>query len=147
MDPLSAIGLASAIVQFVDFGSRIVSGALEISRSATGATRENAAIENATTKLQLLNDELTKHSQSRPSGANPQDPLLQLTQECVDLSEKLIVKLAQLKAGPGSTRYLTFRKALKTVWQKDKIDAMQTRLGEIRDLQMLAAIVNMRYVR
>jgi hypothetical protein len=30
MDPLSALGLAAAVVQFVDFGSKILSGAYKI---------------------------------------------------------------------------------------------------------------------
>lgn len=145
MDPLSAVSLASAIVQFVDFASRIVSGALEIRKSATGATRDNVTVEDATTKLRSLNHKLARGCQGQ-AAAGPQSPLEQLTQQCLALSGKLLMKMNTLKAAKGSSTFTTFRKALKAMWAKDEIDAMKVRLNEIRDLQMLAILVNIRYV-
>ncbi|EPE09112.1 nacht nucleoside triphosphatase [Ophiostoma piceae UAMH 11346] len=51
MDPISALGLASNIIQFVDFASQLVTTGLDIYKSSHGATRENAALEVSVTQL------------------------------------------------------------------------------------------------
>jgi hypothetical protein len=45
MDPLSALSLATSIVQFVDFATKIVHGARQIYQTGESATAENADIE------------------------------------------------------------------------------------------------------
>lgn len=44
MDPVSAIGLAAAVLQFADFGAQVVSKAREISRSSTSRTALEAGL-------------------------------------------------------------------------------------------------------
>ena len=41
MDPVSALGVASSIVQLVDFGFRLVSNSVELYKSNDGATVTN----------------------------------------------------------------------------------------------------------
>jgi len=50
MDPLTAISLASSIVQFVDFGSKLIGGAREIYCS----TAQNATLEVVITEISLV---------------------------------------------------------------------------------------------
>jgi hypothetical protein len=52
LDPLNALSLASAVVQFVDFSSRLISTGYDIYRSNEGAAAENLEIEAATSILQ-----------------------------------------------------------------------------------------------
>jgi hypothetical protein len=75
MDPLSALGLAASVVQFIDFGAKIISHAKEIEKNGSSATVQHISsitldfIEiNSTLKGQLLsvktaNLPLTKESQ------------------------------------------------------------------------------------
>lgn len=56
MDPVSAIGLVAAVLQFADFGAQIVSKAREISQSSTSRT----ALE---TELLVSVDDLDRLSQ------------------------------------------------------------------------------------
>ncbi|KAE8412911.1 hypothetical protein BDV36DRAFT_300444 [Aspergillus pseudocaelatus] len=42
MDPFSALSIATAVLQFVDFGTKLLSGAHEIYYSTTGTTEENS---------------------------------------------------------------------------------------------------------
>jgi hypothetical protein len=52
MDPISILGLAANILQFIDYGTQLLSGTQEIYRSATGASSENIEIEGTTERLQ-----------------------------------------------------------------------------------------------
>src|SRR6266566_2274950 len=58
MDILVAIGLAGNIIQFVDFGGKLISKTAEIYKSSTGALVENVDIETATNNLVLLSTTL-----------------------------------------------------------------------------------------
>ncbi|KAK7990193.1 hypothetical protein PG989_010508 [Apiospora arundinis] len=51
MDPFAAIGLASAIITFIDFGSKIVKISKEIHGSASGTSNANADLENLTKSM------------------------------------------------------------------------------------------------
>lgn len=44
LDPFSALSLASSIVQFVDFSSKLFSASFKIGSSATGVSRETEQI-------------------------------------------------------------------------------------------------------
>jgi hypothetical protein len=54
MDPLSALGVAASIVQFIQFGSSITSQALEIYKSSEGSSADNFECENASKRLREL---------------------------------------------------------------------------------------------
>ena len=45
MDPITALGIAGNVVQFIDFGLKAVSKAREIHSSSTGALRVNVDLE------------------------------------------------------------------------------------------------------
>ena len=64
MDPFTAIGLASAIVQFVDYASKLVKGTIEIYGSATGDTAETGSLKLVTQKLRDLTQKGTIPSES-----------------------------------------------------------------------------------
>lgn len=60
MDPLTAIGLASAIVQFVDFSYTLVSEAREMYSSAKGARAEHDEADSAIDRLRDLTSRLPR---------------------------------------------------------------------------------------
>jgi hypothetical protein len=72
LDPLTAIGLAGNIVQFIDFSLTIVSKASEIRQSADGVPRENHDLEIVTKNLVAITARLT--NSVRP----PEEPLISL---------------------------------------------------------------------
>ena len=66
MDPLSALSVAAAVVQFVDFGIEILVKGKELYESANGALSENIPIQAASERLQSLAGDLqTSLSHSR----------------------------------------------------------------------------------
>jgi hypothetical protein len=59
MDPLSALGVAAAVVEFVDFGAEIISTAREICESSVGATKRNSTYEITVSEFEQLSKKLT----------------------------------------------------------------------------------------
>ena len=128
MDPLTALSLASAVVQFVDFGISILKAGNEVYHRLDGATIRNAAIEDVTTNLRDLMDRLTVQS---PVAGTPLTPaqvaLNSLVQKCSNKAQELIDKLNNVKAkGPGFWK--TVSAAFLTVCSKKEIEGISEEL-------------------
>jgi hypothetical protein len=54
MDPLSALSAAAGVVQFLDYGTRVMSKSRELYTAADGALSANVEIEEASARLQSL---------------------------------------------------------------------------------------------
>jgi len=54
LDPVSALGVAAAVVQFVDYGTQIVSKGRKIYRSGDGTLAENVELEATSSRLRDL---------------------------------------------------------------------------------------------
>ncbi|KAH6955688.1 hypothetical protein BKA56DRAFT_563572 [Ilyonectria sp. MPI-CAGE-AT-0026] len=136
LDPVSALSIAAAVVQFVDFSRKIVSKSKHLYHSTAGALRENIETETVTMRLKDITDHLrTTAVSSALSGTTPSVARIeQIRTECFQVSEQLLQKLHQLKV-PTTSRFRTwksFRQALKSVWSKSDIDAMASRLAVLR---------------
>jgi len=60
MDPVSTLSLAAAIVQFVDFGCRVLDKSQEIYKSASGNLAENIETQSVTEQLKTLTERSTR---------------------------------------------------------------------------------------
>jgi hypothetical protein len=58
MDPFTAFGLASNILQFIDFSAGVISEAREVYKSASGATAANTSLEIRVQKMKNLSIKL-----------------------------------------------------------------------------------------
>lgn len=100
MDPVTAIGLASSPVQFVDFGIRVVSKGFKIYRSVDGCLIENLDLEVVTNDLIVLQKKLATKPGIEASSKELEEfkSLELLLERSSDLAEKLLVKLNVAKA-------------------------------------------------
>ncbi|KAL8842262.1 MAG: hypothetical protein Q9170_000588 [Blastenia crenularia] len=131
LDPLTAISLASAIVQFVDFSIKIVSQIQEIYQSASGATRENVTISEITEDIKVLNHNIW--SNTNPLQLQASEMALQrLAESCETEADALLLVLAELKVPPDASHWLSFKKAIKGARQKGKVQELETRLGKLQ---------------
>ncbi|TGO32435.1 hypothetical protein BHYA_0318g00100 [Botrytis hyacinthi] len=135
MDPVSAISLAAAIAQFIDYSCKIVCKSKEIYNSASGLTTDHNRTETATLRLK----ELTQLIHLPPKRTNSASSIVHsrlqiITQECMIVSDTLINRLNQLKAPTQSQhpKWKSFRMALKSVWSKHEIDEFALRLRDLR---------------
>jgi hypothetical protein len=135
MDPVSALSVAASVIQFVDYGTRVISKAREIYASADGTLSANSEIEEATTRLQVLSNSL------RPEGGLPLGPLDEadtaldnICKECIQVSRELVCTFEKLKL-PKSYKHKkweSFRRSFKGVWGKEKTKEVVERLARLR---------------
>lgn len=133
MDPLTALGLASNIVQLITFASDLVSKGREIYKSVDGALVENLELETITTTLQELSQSV--HLPRRPrleKLTKTERKLHELCHDCNDVSGQLLGVIRGLKAKGPATRWNSFRHALNSVWKENEIEALETRLDRYR---------------
>jgi hypothetical protein len=142
MDPLTALGLASNIVQFVDFSGKLISATHEIYTSASGARNENVELESLAQNLKHLANQACP-LQTTIMVVGKEDELLRdLGKQCVELSDELVSILEKLKAKSGSKKWQSFYQALQTVRKKDEIEALQQRLDRIGNQMGVRAVLN-----
>lgn len=134
MDPISAIGLASSVVAFVDFSSKLVRGIYQVVDSADGATHENSDLNTVMQDLEVVTASIevdfkwsSKHEKE----------LARLASKCATLSRDLQKTLRSVKLQQGNVPWQTIKAAWKTVTKKDKIESMEKRIDQYRAELML----------
>jgi hypothetical protein len=141
METLAIIGLVGNIVQFVDFSGKLISKSAELYRSTEGALAENIDIETATNHLVQLNNKLKD-----TAGATSDGALENLCTSCGAAAHELLTALDNIKARGEKDKWKSVRKALHSVWSKDKIKELERRLARFREDLNLHVVVNLREV-
>jgi hypothetical protein len=139
MDPLSALSVAAAVVQFVDYGTDLVSKGRELYKSADGALSGNFELEAASSRLQLLGgalqDSLLHGQQGRQGPLTERDQGLDtICNGCTDVSKDLISRLKRLKLPTDCKhrKWESFKLTLKIVWSKEKMEETAAKLAKLR---------------
>lgn len=141
LDPLTAISLASSVVQFTDFGIRLVIGSIELYYSADGANAERSNLESRITHVRNLANLIIyplEHSDDEGSQSEHEKVLRELATSCNEIASDLLLVLDGLKvkraAGPGR-KVESFRKAIaaQTPWNKDKIASLEKKLRGVQE--------------
>ncbi|OAA66663.1 NACHT nucleoside triphosphatase [Niveomyces insectorum RCEF 264] len=162
MDPLTALGLASNIVQFVDFALKLYSASAEIVGSARGATTHNHELDTVYTRLQTFTSELKLAADGEPStpadghstaGALENAPgnahtkaiqphvtaIEQIAAECRVVCGQLLDVVNGLRVDPTASnrRLRSLGAALKTAFGTKKIAGLEERLKRFQALLAL----------
>jgi hypothetical protein len=133
-DVFSSLAVAGNILQFVDFGSKLLSLSFRIYHSTSGASETTEEWIRITTHLQNLCDQLSETSPSaepligRPlAGAATLENLIR---DCKAAGDELLTALRTLtsKKGHGGRKWESLRVALATIWKEGDIEAMRQRL-------------------
>ena len=147
MDPLAALSLAACVVQFTDFGIRLLSESHAIYKSSSGQTLRSIELSTVASDLSLMSEEVEQQSRklasSSPAGRS-ELTLVRLCGECKVVSQELQKAVAHLRAdGSGSINLAikSFVVAVKGFWSSDKINGLRDKLVEIRQQMMMAGIV------
>lgn len=148
MDPFSALGLASNIIQLVDFGSRLVSKGQELYQSADGSSKVNSDLEAITSDLNSVCTSLLRPERyvNKNTASDPELALLSLCTSCTELGSELLGLLQALKVKGRKTRYNTARQALRSICKESKILAYEKRLGQFRSQIAIHVTSMLRYV-
>lgn len=131
MDPFSAIGLASNIITFLEFGYDVLSKARDIQVSASGASSTNASLSSMAQRL----DEVASSLQGSGAGAttsSEEQSLTKLAAECRELCADLLPALEALRAKKPSSRRSALWAALRETTGRKNLDELQRRIDRCR---------------
>jgi cob(I)alamin adenosyltransferase len=127
LDPLSAVGLASAIVQFIDFSLKLVTEGRELYEK--GSLTRNDELEFIAEDLKRLAAGLAKSQLKNPYMDEKQ--IQKLASTCKNLADELLELLATLHPQKQNTLE-SFRVALRTAKSKGKTEDMERRLRRLQ---------------
>jgi len=143
MDPLSALSVAGTIIQFVDFGSKLLSGSVELYRSFSGSLEIHQQLELVTSNLKSVAIKIRRVSSftggeaGRPLSEEDQrqeSSVHAICDEAARIADELLSKLASLKVKSEKNRVWESLKAMiKAAWSKEEIEALSKRLSHLRD--------------
>jgi hypothetical protein len=112
MDPLSSLSIAGKVIQFVDFGSRFLSRAGELYKSATGTLAVNDELELVTNDLRALILKIRESASTNTQGAgaeelnDPWNSFRKTCNEAASVADEIIERLSKLKVQGGKRRKL-----------------------------------------
>jgi hypothetical protein len=129
LDPITALGVAGNVVQFIDFGLKATSKTREIHRSVDGALEENVDLEVVTGDLAAVAQKLATHGAATLGS----DGLDDICQRCTGTATELLTALEGFRVSGQKSRVKSVRKALKAIWGKRRVGEMRTRLEGYRD--------------
>jgi hypothetical protein len=132
MDPLTILSLAATIVQFVDFGHTLLSGAKEVYDSVDGVLK-------STDELGVLLEDVqsTTNGIKNSPLANALSPderhLLSLARSCENIAAALRQKLKRLKARKDARFKIveSARVSFEAIFQQKDIKQLDERLGRV----------------
>lgn len=150
---MEAIGLASNIVQFVDFAATLIATGVELYDSTNGLTQRTNEIESIYSKLNSFSSSLEAATTSCAS-AEEADALFlprsssadrelrshlkavhELAGNCRMLCNEIVEAVKKLRVSDRHGRVLgSVAAAIKTAWSSSKISALEDRLDRIRSM-------------
>ncbi|CAG8948956.1 hypothetical protein HYFRA_00002084 [Hymenoscyphus fraxineus] len=145
MDPLAALSIAGTIVQFVDYGTRLLSNTHELYRSSTGTLEANNLLELVTIDLQAL---ITKLRASiSVQGADQEELSFQrLCDQAAQVAQELLGRLDNLKIKSSKKNpWESFQKAIKSAWSEREITDLKARLLGFREVLDSRLLFSIRY--
>jgi hypothetical protein len=141
MDPITALGVAGNIVQFIDFGLKATSKAREIHQSTDGALVENVDLEVVVIDLAALAQKLVKtHAGATTSNHGFND----ICRRCNEAATELLAAFEGLKVSGHKSKAKSVRQALKIMWGKRRVEEMKTRLDGFRNEMQFHVLVNLK---
>lgn len=134
MDPLTALALASNIVQFVDFTSKLISTTHSLYASTSGAKAEHLELELLANTLRSLADDAAPPSQRIKNVSSEESTFIELGDMCRRVSDELLTVLQSLRFKGSHRGWTSFIQALRSEWKQKEISALQARLDRIGDV-------------
>lgn len=140
LDPITALGAAGNVCQFVDFGFKVTSKATEIYKSIDGTLPENIDIETWTEDLTQVTTKL-ESSSAMPTGI---DSLDDICKRCTSAANELLVVLRSVKLQGNKTKVKSAWTAIKAAWKKKSIEEMKKRMEGFRDEMQIHVLVSLK---
>ena len=132
MDPITAFGIATGVIQVVEFSLQIASNCREI--HTNGALHNNAVFEDLAARLKKMNIGLSQSLDDTPKPIRNKDQqLLDIAVQCTQTADDLLCKLETIKP-KGSGRRETIKATLKALVKQDELDEITEELDRYQRL-------------
>ena len=126
MDAIAALSLAGTVFQITEFVATVLSKSVQLYTSADGSLIDNSDAAKVTTHLRNLSAQLRQAPHSQDSFLD------ELCNGAQEIAERLLAALDKLKVKGKQSRAESLRKALRSVWGKEELVRLETRLGTYR---------------
>lgn len=152
MEALAAVGLASKVVQLVQFSVDNVSKCTELSRSTQGSTIEYEYLEASAGAISDLcrdvQGSMVAVSRDSLGPRSKDDAILdQLAGDCIKTSKELTVVHERLKVkGTMGSKREILKQSLKARWKRENINEISSRLSHHRNTFNTCILTQLRLV-
>ena len=133
LEPFAAVSLASAIVQFVHFGSKLLIEGHKLYKPTEGATSDNIWTRAHTSNLNTLTAKLQASGRSKRL-LGEEDLLIRLAIECEVMSRELLGILDDLKV-KNETRHHCWESMRQAVRSALKLREIEEKLQRLEEMQ------------
>lgn len=147
MDPLTAFSLVCGVIQVVDFSIKTLSKCKEVYRE--GSLSQYQELEDLTKHLVDVREKLELPAANKSierSAASDEQSLLEVADQCSETADRLVEQLHSLKIEAPRKRRQAILKTVKVLWEKHRIQDIQKRLDDHRNVLNTEILINLRYV-
>jgi hypothetical protein len=144
-EAIAAFSLAANIIQFVDFGGRLVSDAWSIHQKGRSGFGEILDLEKITEDLKLTLVDLISPLESSEDKTDSQRSLEELAEQCSQLVSEILSSLSKIGLSDKLRKRDALKAAFRLVWKEDEIKSQQMRLENIKHQLNLHILVSLRY--
>lgn len=132
MEALAAVGLASNVAQFLEYGITGVRIFSEIVSNADGTSKQNIELEQVTS---LIKGTMMDIKNGNPESASKDATLVTLVDRSLEISEEIVKILESIKMSyeKGKLRVIEgVYKTGKALWKRDELEQLSGRLFNLR---------------
>ena len=155
MDPISAVGIAAAVIQFVTFTGTLVSGAYELHYRREGKKRWVLQLTDLTTSLVEIKDNICAiQPKNTHETLCPRDnDIVSLCKACNRIADRFLSVLDTIRSKKAKSQaklwrkpWNNFRGVLLELWKRSEIEALEKELDSFRELISLYLLASIRLV-
>ena len=142
LDPISAVGVAAATVQFAHFTAKLFEIGKEV--HDLGTTKEFVHLNEVYSHLQKISSKLSQSLARAGTISREEQDIHRLATLCQQECELFTEAIHKIEKKSGSNCvFKSFRQALKMVWNQKKIASVEQRMARFQTELSLALIIHM----
>lgn len=135
MDPVTCLGVASAVVQFVDFTFEILSGAQQLYED--GQLKVHEQTSKVVKDFSNLGKEMglsLRSAKAARSLTKNEAELETICKDCSKLADEMATKLKKFQLTDKRNVWKSVGAVVKSIWSKKELDVMEKKLSQYRDM-------------
>lgn len=146
MDPVTAFGLAGAILQFVNSGSKFISLIWRVYRTGNDSSDDISELHLITNDLQQTLQHLSPSEEALTDRDAVTVGILRLAEDCQKIATELLSSLTKLQLPDVPRKRDALKRAFQVRWNEGEVRSLQGRLDAFRNQLVLHLLVSLRYV-